>query len=276
MGLTAPSPQGSAAKAGLHWVEWGCELAGTALLLLGGLSAICLDFGAGSPVAAAVPSHSARLLLTGALFAGSGAVVTVSPLGRRSGAHLNPAVTLAFWLRRHVHAHDLGGYVAGQCVGALAGAGVVRALWGPTARSVRLGLTQPGRGLGPVGAAAVEALMTALLVSTILVMVSSPARARWTPLAAWVVITVLVWQGADFTGTSLNPARSLAPAVLTSSYANLWVYLVGPLVGAAAAVGAYNLVPETETLTAKLYHDPAYPSTLRSHLPVAQAVSTAG
>jgi len=81
---------------GVHPVEWLCELAGTALLL-GGLSAVCLDFGPHTPLAA-LPG-SPRLLITGLLFAGTGSLLAISPLGRRSGAHLNPVVTLAFFTR---------------------------------------------------------------------------------------------------------------------------------------------------------------------------------
>lgn len=252
-------------RGGLHWLEWGCELAGTALVLFGGLSAICLDFGSNSTVARLVPSHSLRLLITGLLFAGTGSLVAVSPLGRRSGAHLNPAVTVAFWLRHHVHPNDLAGYVVAQCAGALVGTALVRVLWGSIALSVHVGLTEPGHGLNAPEAAAVECLMTMALVLTILVMVSSARRARWTPLVLWPVIAALVWQGAPWTGTSLNPARSLAPAIVLSSFANLWVYLVGPLSGAVAAVGVFAFLPG-ETLTAKLFHDPSYPSTMISHL----------
>ncbi len=98
------------ARGGRHGAEWAAEAAGTAILVFGGLSAATLDFGRASPVASAIPSHSLRLLLTGVLFASTGALVTISPLGRRSGAHLNPAVTFGFWLGGHVHRHDLAGY----------------------------------------------------------------------------------------------------------------------------------------------------------------------
>lgn len=262
----AAEPRG--ASGGWHPVEWACELVGTALLLLGGLSAICLDFGPASPVASVVPSHDWRLLITGVLFASTGSAVAVSPLGRRSGAHLNPAVTLAFWTRRHVHPHDLAGYTVAQVLGALAGTEIVRLAWGSTARAVSLGVTAPGRGLDAVQAALVEALMTAILVGTILAMVSSPRTARWTPLVLIPVIAILVWQGAPYTGTSLNPARSLAPALLLPRWHDLWVYLVGPPCGALAAVGLFGLVPDAETLTAKLFHDPRYPSTMRTALAV--------
>ncbi len=255
------------AHGGVHLVEWGCELLGTALLLLGGLSAICLDFGHGSAVVRAVPSRSLRLLITGLLFAGTGSLVAISPLGRRSGAHLNPAVTTAFWLRRHLHVHDLIGYVVAQCLGALAGAALARELWGSIAVGVRLGVTQPSHHAGALEATAIECFMTGVLVLTVLVMVSSSSRARWTPLVMWLLIAVLVWQGAPWTGTSLNPARSLGPAVVAGVYANLWVYVVGPLSGAILAVAVFACIPGLETLTAKLYHDPRYPSTMRSSLP---------
>jgi aquaporin Z len=239
--------------------------------MVGGLSAICLDFGSKSPIASAIPSHSARLLVTGTIFAGTGSLVAVSPLGRRSGAHLNPSVTLAFWRRGHMHRHDLGGYIGGQVAGAFLGTALVKWWWGAQARSVDLGVTQPGHGLDGPAAAAVEALMTMILVAAILLMVSSARTAPWTPLAVWVVVAVLVWQGAPWTGTSLNPARSLAPAVLAPELAHLWVYLVGPLAGSLLAVTAYGWVPGLETRTAKLFHDARYPSVMGTSLPVLAA-----
>jgi len=77
------------------------------LLLLGGLSAVCWTMGAGSAVRRVVPDQSTRLLLTGLLFAGTGSLMAISPWGRRSGAHLNPVVTLAFWIQGKVHVHDV-------------------------------------------------------------------------------------------------------------------------------------------------------------------------
>jgi aquaporin Z len=262
---------GSHARGGWHWTEWLCEYVGTALLLLGGLSAVCLDFSAHSPVASVIPDHSARLLVTGLLFAGTGSLVALSPIGRRSGAHLNPSVTLAFWRRGHVHAHDLAGYVLAQVAGAFTGAALVRWWWGARARSVTLGATQPGPRVTAPAAAGIEAFMTLLLVLGILVMVSSARTAPWTPLMNWLLVATLVWQGAPWTGTSLNPARSLAPAALAPELHALWAYLVGPLVGALAATVVFARLPVLETLTAKLYHDRRYPSTMASTLPVAPA-----
>lgn len=253
-------------RPGLHLVEWGCELAGTALLVLGGLSAVSFDFSPHSPMASLVPSHSWRLLVTGILFASTGALVTISPMGRRSGAHLNPAVTLAMWLEGKVHHHDLAGYVIAQCAGAVVGAALVRGLWGWRAVSVQVGVTQPGDGVGAPGAALIEAAMAALLVMVIYLFVSSTRTARWTPLAVLVVVAVLVWEVAPYTGTSLNPARSLGPAVVTGIWRDFWVYVVGPLLGSVLAWRAWALVPRV-VLTAKLFHDVRYRSVLGSLLP---------
>jgi aquaporin Z len=196
--------------------------------------------------------------------------VALSPLGRRSGAHLNPAVSLGFYIQRHLTRGDLAAYVVAQCLGALLGVGLVRLLWGHTARTVSLGVTQPGGGLSAWEAALVEAGMTALLVGMIFAFVSSPRTARWTPLANWVLVASLVWGVAPYTGTSLNPARSLGPAAELPTFHDYAVYVVGPLAGALLACAVWGLLRDRHTLTAKLFHDAAYPSVMRSELPVAR------
>jgi len=254
---------------GVHVVEWLAEGLGTALLLVGGLSAVCLDFGSGSPVARVVGDPSARLLLTGLLFSGTGSLVAVSPLGRRSGAHLNPAVTLALRVAGRVHAHDLAGYVVAQLLGATAGAAVVRLLWGDVAVSIGDGVTTPGPHTSALAAVAIEALMTAILILTIFGCLRDRRLAPWTPLVLWPVIAALVWRGAPYTGTSLNPARSLGPALVADRWNDVWIYVAGPLLGALSVALVVRALPQMRPLTGKLYHDPRYPSTMGSALPVA-------
>ncbi|MGT2425043.1 MIP/aquaporin family protein [Amnibacterium kyonggiense] len=177
-------------------------------------------------------------------------------------------MTLAFWSQGKVHWHDLVGYVVAQCLGAVVGTAIVRLLWGEQAVGVHVGATQPGHGVGAPGAVLLEAGMTALVVLTILLMTSRAATARFTPLVLWVLIAVLVWRFAPFTGTSLNPARSLGPALVAPLFAHYWVYVVGPCLGAAIAVGVFRFATTAEVLTTKLFHDPRYPSTMASRLPV--------
>ncbi len=119
---------------------------GTAILLSGPLSAVFLNFGPTSPITPHPNSTSARLLLTGMMFAGTGSLVALSPIGRRSGAHLNPAVTVAFWTQRKVHPHDLAGYVTAQLLGALTAAAGLRPAWSNTARVLHEGAPNPATG----------------------------------------------------------------------------------------------------------------------------------
>ncbi|MEW6423070.1 MAG: aquaporin, partial [Deinococcota bacterium] len=90
------------------------ELVGTALLVGVGLSIVIVMFGTASPVAAWLPGVGERRFLTGALFGSVGALLALSPVGKVSGAHLNPAVTLAFWLEGKLAGRDAAGYVLAQ------------------------------------------------------------------------------------------------------------------------------------------------------------------
>src|SRR5260221_83542 len=108
----------------LHWPEYGSELLGTAFLVFIALSAVTFNLGPGSPLAFVFPNTSQRRLIAGLLLAGSGPLVAISPLGRLSGAHITPALSLAFWLQGKMHQHDLVGYMASQFLGAALGAGL--------------------------------------------------------------------------------------------------------------------------------------------------------
>jgi Major intrinsic protein len=142
---STPTPS-TEARGGWHWAEWGSEFAGTGILLFGGLSGLFLDFAPGSPVAAVLPGESVRLLITGLILGATGLLVTVTPFGRRSGAHLNPSVSLAFWRRGHMHPHDLIGYVTAQTAGAVWGTLAARWCWGARATALDLGPLGIGRG----------------------------------------------------------------------------------------------------------------------------------
>src|SRR6516164_9221383 len=115
------------------WSEYAAEACGTGFNLFVGLSAGVINFSPDFPIAHLLPSPSLRLLITGLLFAGSGSLIAISPLGKLSGAHINPSVSLAFWLQGKMHRHDLVGYIVSQFLGAAFGAGLVVLLWGSRA-----------------------------------------------------------------------------------------------------------------------------------------------
>lgn len=248
---------------GLHWRIWAAEGVGTALFVLGALSAVALVLGDGSPFVGL--SGSARNLLAGTLVATVVSAIAISPLGRLSGAHLNPAVTLAFRALRCVSAHDVAGYVGAQLAGALAGALLFRALWGDVARSVGGGVTHPTVPL-PL-ALGLEAGMTALLIVTITAFVARERLARFTPLAIWPLLAFLIWLGGPWTGTSLNPARSAGPALASGDLTDLWLYVLAPVVGALGAAALWRRAPLEGPMTAKLFHDSRYACPFTSALP---------
>jgi aquaporin Z len=103
------------------WRVFVSELIGTALLLLGGLSVVIFMLGDGRPMARATPSVALRQTITGFLFGCVGATIALSAVGKESGAHINPAVTLGFWLMRKIDARTAIGYLVAQLAGAILG-----------------------------------------------------------------------------------------------------------------------------------------------------------
>jgi aquaporin Z len=245
----------------LHWPEYGSELVGTAWLVFIALSSLAFNFGSGSPLAIVLPNRSVRRLMTGLMLATSGPLVAISPLGKLSGAHLNPAVSLAFWLQGKMHPHDVVGYLASQLLGAVLGAGVAVLLWRERAASVHNGVTAPGIG-SPIGSVfLIEMGCTCLLVLAIFLFVSSHRLMHWTPLMTWLLVALIYWQAAPISGSSLNPARSFGPAVVSWFWCDQWVYDLASPCGALLAVVLFRqlrLVGINDVLTAKMFHAPRY------------------
>ena len=163
----------------------------------------------------------------------------VSATGHLSGAHLNPAVTLAFALTRHFPARSTCAYVLAQLLGATAAALVLLAVW-PEAPA-DLGATRPSVGSG--AAVLYEVVLTALLMFVI-VAVATDVRAVGSAaaLAIGSAVGLDAMFGGPVTGASMNPARSLGPALAASEWHDLWIYIVGPLAGAALGALAYQVV----------------------------------
>jgi aquaporin Z len=259
---------------GFHWAIWGAEAAGTGLFVLALLLAAGFSLGEGSPVAESLSGPGARFLILGVLVAPCVALIAVSPLGRLSGAHLNPAVTLGFWTLGRVSRHDLAGYVGAQLLGAFAGALAAHlVLPESVAQSIGGGVTHPAA-VSTAAAVALEAAMTAILLAVIFGFVSSERLARWTPLAVVPVLIAVIWLGSPWTGASLNPARSEGPALAFGDLADLWLYLVAPS-AAALSLGLLARRLSMRPRTAKLFHDPRYPCSLASDLPAAPTAPSA-
>ena len=164
--------------------------------------------------------------------------VMIYALGHVSGAHFNPAVTLAFAAGRHFPPRRVVPYWAAQVGGALAAAVVLRLTLGP---GVPLGVTQPTG--SAVQSLTWEAILTFFLVVVIVAVVTD---ARAVGQAAGIAIGGAVALGSrvggPISGASMNPARSIGPALVSGDLTDLWIYIVGPTIGALAAVIVYRYV----------------------------------
>jgi aquaporin Z len=250
----------SAVSTNNHLPEYFAEFLGTALMMAIGIGAVVIMWAQQSPMRELIPSDDLRRLITGMLFAGGATLVVLSPIGQRSGGHINPAVTLAFWLKGQVAAKDAACYVAAQILGAIAGVLLVERAGGEWAQSVSLGVTLPGPGFGATTAFLAEILITFLLVFLIIYCVSTQRLANKTPYLAGALVALLVFVEAPVSGTSLNPARSAAPALLSGVAEYNWIYWTAPPLGAIIAVVLFGeLFPQRKrTGCAKLYHTERY------------------
>jgi aquaporin NIP len=175
-------------------------------------------------------------------------MVMVYATGHLSGAHINPAVTLAFTMTRHFPAREAAAYIAAQLTGATAGALLLLAVW--TDKPASLGATVPSVGVG--SALAYEAVLSAFLMFVILA-VATDTRAVGAAAAIAIggTIGLDALFGGPVTGASMNPARSFGPALVSGEWRDFWIYVVGPVLGAALGGLAYQLVrgehPQTAT-----------------------------
>jgi aquaporin Z len=156
-------------------------------------------------------------------------------MGTISGAHLNPAVTVAFALRRNFPWRRVPGYVAAQLAGGLLAAGFLRATFGNVGH---LGATEPGAGISAATTTLIEIVLTAGLVSVILGTASGARNIGGNAalaVAGYIILAGL-W-AAPISGASMNPARSLGPAIIGGHWHDWWAYLIGPIAGGIIAVG---------------------------------------
>jgi aquaporin NIP len=203
------------------------------------LAAFALVFAGCGAVVANAQYHAALGTVGIALVFGLVIMAMVYAIGHLSGAHINPAVTAAFALTRHFPPREALAYVLAQCLGAVAGALVLLAAW--TDKPAALGATVPSVSAGT--AVVYETVLTALLMFVI-VAVATDTRAVGAAAAIAIggTIGLDALFGGPVTGASMNPARSLGPALAAGEWRDFWVYVVGPLAGASIGALAYQLV----------------------------------
>jgi len=207
--------------------RYAAEAIGTFALVFAGTGAIVIDSVSGGAVTHVGVAITFGLVVMAMIYA----------VGDVSGAHLNPAVTLGFWIARRFSSREVMPYIASQLLGAFAASALLRLLFENRAA---LGSTIPAG--SDVQSLGLEAVLTAGLMFVILCVSTGPKEVG---LLAGIAIGGVVGLEAMFagpiSGASMNPARSIAPAIVSGHLTSLWVYLIGPVVGAVVAVPCWKI-----------------------------------
>lgn len=213
-----------------------------------------------SPVRQALPNSFLRRALMGLAMGLTAVGIIYSPLGKRSGAHFNPAVTLTFYRLGKVRHPDAFFYVAAQFLGGIAGVIAAALLLGRRIAhpDVNYAATLPGP-QGPVIAFLAEVLIT-LILMTVILHVSNTARlARWTGLFAGILVATYITFEGPLSGMSMNPARTFGSALIPRLFDALWIYFTAPFLGMLLAAEIYLRQRGIQRVfCAKLHHQNAH------------------
>ena len=236
----------------LPWQIFLAEVIGTGLFVMLGLSSVILMFGVGNPSEQFVPSLAVRRSLNGIVFGAIGASIALSPVGKVSGAHLNPIVTMGFWLMGKLRARAAIGYVIAQFLGAVLGS-LPLLLWGQLGQSINFAVAQPGKGYSLPVVVTGEVATTFCLITTLCLFLAFHSLRRFTPFAMPVLFAIMSPIEVGISGMSVNPARSFGPAVISGVWTGWWIYWIGPFIGGLLAILVCNTLARRIEV-AKLYH----------------------
>ena len=239
-----------------HWREYLAEAAALALFMVSASLFTTLLEHYRSPLREIIPDPFARRALMGAFMGLTAAAIIYSPLGARSGAHMNPSVTLAFVRLGRIARADAAFYVAAQFAGGVIGMLAAHGILGEllTEPAVEFVATRPGT-YGELAAVAGELAISFLMMSVVLHLSAHPRTMRWTGAGAAVLVMMNITFEAPLSGMSMNPARSLGPALLAGRFDGLWIYFIVPPLGMLAAAELFHFHRAATAMScAKLNH----------------------
>lgn len=253
----------------LNWPLYLFEAAELALFMISARAFTVLLFDPSFPVPRQIPSAVLRRLLMGIAMGVTAILIIQSPIGKRSGAHFNPAITLTYLRLGKIARPDAIFYVASQFIGGILGVALTvlffgRSLAGP---SVMYADTVPGK-YGTGAAFAAEAFMAALLMGAVLWTSNRPSLSGCTSYFVGILITFYVLLFAPVSGFSINPARTTASAVFSDVWTAIWLYFSAPLLGMFFSAEIYlRSQGRDRVLCAKLQPDPRYECPFLCHYP---------
>jgi aquaporin Z len=210
----------------------------------------------GSPAHQAVADPLARRALEGLAMGLTAICIFLSPWGKRSGAHMNPSVTLSFLLLGKIKQWDAVFYIVFQFLGGIAGVLVSALFIGMPVRhsAVNYVVTMPGAG-GTLVAFWAELVISMFMMTTVLLVSNSRRLSRFTPFFAGALVAAYITIEAPLSGMSMNPARTFGSALLAHQWTALWVYFTAPLAGMLLAASLYKFRRGAHAVfCAKLHH----------------------
>jgi len=244
-----------------HWrlyVDEGVELA---IFMISACFFTVWLFNPALPALHLLPSSALRRLLMGMSMGATAILIIRSPMGKRSGAHFNPAITLTYFRLGKIDKWDAGFYVVSQFIGGICGVGFSALCLGSSLAvpAVDYAVTVPGRG-GATAAFCAEYFMAALLMLVVLWFSNRPPLTQYTSYLVGILITFYVFVFAPVSGFSINPARTTGSAVFANVWTTVWLYFVAPVLGMMTSAEIYLRAYGIESvLCAKLHPDPTYP-----------------
>jgi aquaporin Z len=239
-----------------HWPEYLMEAGEAAVYLFSVCAVATLLWHPNSPIQGYLQGNTVRRLLMGLAMGATITAIVISPWGKQSGAHCNPAVTLTFYRLGKMALPDAVFYASAQLLGSLAGVALASLLLkgAPSDAAVRYGATVPG--VYGDGVAFIAELVVSFTVMTAVLFASNHrVFAPYTHYVTAIMIGAYIALESPLSGMSANPARTFGPAVYASYWRTLWIYFVAPPIGMLAASEFFLLVRKGKApFCAKLHH----------------------
>jgi len=240
----------------VHWPEYLIEAGALGAFMISACVFTVLLQHPSSPARQGIASEFLRRVVIGIAMGLTAILLVYSPWGKRSGAHLNPSITITFLRLRKVSGWDAFFYVLAQFVGGIAGVGLAAVVLGNSLAhsATRYAVTVPGDG-GAVIAFVAELIISFLLMTVVLHATNTQRIARYTGLFAGGLVATYITVEAPYSGMSMSPARTLGSALHAHVFTSLWIYFTAPVIGMLLAAELYIRTRGLHTvICAKLHH----------------------
>jgi aquaporin Z len=236
-----------------NWPEYLIEAAALGTFMLSAVLFTALLNHPASPFSS-IEDHFVRRALGGLAMGLTAICLIYSPWGQRSGAHMNPALTLTFFRLGKIQKWDALFYMAAQCLGGVAGICIASQLFRSivTHNSVNYVVTTPGSS-GNLPAFLAETLMACAMMLMILHATNTPRLARFTGLFGGALVFLFITFEAPISGMSINPARTLGSAIPSGNWTSIWIYLTAPILGMFAAAELFLLLKQNPAACPKFF-----------------------